>query len=218
MRSLDLAVVVLLAVSWAVVGWRAGRLPYVSSPHGLRRAATVVLAGVGLSLALAVALVGLVAAIGQWSRVQPTVVLALPLLLVPAGATVAFTVPRLLHVRRAARTFPQVLPPSLRQEAAHPLLAWPVQLTALGAGAGIFVTLVMSYPATAGLSFAVSTAVGLGGLMAWQRLRTRHARIGGTVVFPSPWARAARSAAVVVAIAVAAVLGPLAALAVAAPA
>jgi NADPH:quinone reductase-like Zn-dependent oxidoreductase len=82
----------------------------------------------------------------------------------------------------------------------------------------VFVAVVMSYPATAGLSFAVSAAVGLGGLAAWQRLRSRHARIGGTVVFPSPWARAARSAAVVVTVAIAAVLGPLAALAVAAPA
>jgi hypothetical protein len=218
MRSLDLVLVALLAASWAVAGWRANQLSYVSSPRGLRRSAAVVMAVVAVGLVLSLARVVVVAAIGQWSLVQPAVVLALPLLLVPAGATVAFAVPRLLHVRRAARTFPHVLPPSLRQEAAHPLLAWPVQLTALGAGAGVFVAVVMSYPATAGLSFAVSAAVGLGGLAAWQRLRSRHVRIGGTVVFPSPWARAARSAAVVVTVAIAAVLGPLAALAVAAPA
>ena len=218
MSSIDLAMVVLLAVGWAWTGRLAAQLPYVSSPRALRRAAAGVVAWVGLSLALSVTRIVMVALIGDWHRVQPAVVLAMPLLLVPAVATVTVTVRRLLHLWRAARTFPHVLAPSLRQEAAHPLLAWPVQLTALGAGAGVFVALVMSYPATAGLSFAVSAVVGLGGLVAWQLLRARHARIGGTVVFPSPWARAARSAAVVIGIAVAAVLGPLAALAVAAPA
>src|SRR5262245_28473370 len=129
MRYVDLALVGLIAASWAVAGWRADQLPYVASPYALRRAAPVVVGVVGAGLGLSLVRVVVVAAIGQWSLVQPAVVLALPLLLVPASATVAFALPRLLHLRRAARTFPHVLPPSLRQEAAHPLLAWPLQLT-----------------------------------------------------------------------------------------
>src|SRR4029434_1304141 len=114
--------------------------------------------------------------------VQEKVVLALPLLLVPALVALVVSVPRLARLRRTARVFPEVVPPSLRHEAAHPLVAWPVQATALGAAAGAVVLLLLGYPATAGSSFALASAAGLGALACWLRLRRRHERIGGQVV------------------------------------
>jgi FtsP/CotA-like multicopper oxidase with cupredoxin domain len=218
--SSDPAVVFSLLGIWAWAGVKATALPYANDAATLHRRAGLVLTLVGLGLALVAVRVALVMALGQsgWWFVQEKVVLALPLLLVPVAATVAWTGPRLLRLRRAARAFPEVVPPSLRQEAAHPLVAWPVQLTALGALAGAVVLFFVSYPATAGSSFAVSVAVGLAALLVWQRLRARHARLGGPVVFPSRWSRRARSAAVMSGVVAAAVVGPLAALAVAAPA
>jgi FtsP/CotA-like multicopper oxidase with cupredoxin domain len=218
--SSDPAVVFSLLGIWAWAGVKATALPYANDAGTLRRRAGLVLTLVVLGLALAAVRVALVVALGQsgWWFVQEKVVLALPLLLVPAAATVVWTGPRLLRLRRAARAFPEVVPPSLRQEAAHPLVAWPVQLTALGALAGAVVLFFVSYPATAGSSFAVSVAVGLAALVVWQRLRARHARFGGSVVFPSRWSRRARSAGVMSGVVAAAVVGPLAALAVAAPA
>jgi hypothetical protein len=111
-----------------------------------------------------------------------------------------------------------VVPPSLRQEAAHPMLAWPVQATALGAAASEFVLFFGAYPATAGSSFVVVTAVGLVAFAAWVRLRRRHELLGADVTFPSLRARLARSTSVVVGVAAFAVAGPLAVLAMVAPA
>jgi FtsP/CotA-like multicopper oxidase with cupredoxin domain len=218
--SSDPAVVFSLLGVWAWAGVKATALPYANDARTLRRRAGLVLTLVLIGLALAALRVALVVALGQsgWWFVQEKVVLALPLLLVPAAATVVWTGPRLLRLRRAARAFPEVVPPSLRQEAAHPLVAWPVQLTALGALAGAIVLFFVSYPATAGSSFAVSVAVGLAALVVWHRLRARHVRLGGSVVFPSRWSRRARSAGVMSGVVVAAVVCPLAALAVAAPA
>ncbi len=186
----------------------------------IRRRSTTTLTLVAIGLLLALARVGLVVALGQagWWFVQEKVVLALPLLLVPALATLVVSVPRLVRLRGAARVFPAVVPPSLRHEAAHPLVAWPVQATAIGAVAGEVVLFFVAYPATAGSSFAVATATGVGALACWLRLRRRHARLANQVVFPSRRARLARSTSVVVGVAALTVAGPLGALAVAAPA
>jgi FtsP/CotA-like multicopper oxidase with cupredoxin domain len=217
--STDPGVVFLLLGVWTWAGLKAAALPYAVHARGLRRRAGLVLTLTAAGLALVALRAALVVVLGQsgWWFVQEKVVLALPLLVVPAAATVVWTVPRLLRVRRAARAFPDVVPPSLRQEAGHPLMAWPVQLSALGALAGGIVLFFVSYPATAGSSFAVSVAVGLAALVGWQRLRARHTRLGGSVVFASRWSRRARSAGVMAGVVVAAVVGPLAALAIAAP-
>jgi FtsP/CotA-like multicopper oxidase with cupredoxin domain len=218
--SSDPAVVFLLLGVWTWAGLVAAGLPYAVDALALRRRAGLVVGLAGVGAALAALRVGLVAGLAGsgWWFVQEKVVLARPLLLVPLAATVVWALPRLLRVRRAARALPGVVSPALRQEAAHPLVAWPVQLTALGAGAGAVVLFFVSYPATPGSSFAVSVGLGLTALVVWQRLRARHARLAGAVVFPSRWSRRARAALVVNGVVLVAVLGPLAALAVAAPA
>jgi hypothetical protein len=217
--TLDPALVMALVLSWAWATARTARLPYAAGARDLRRRTTGLMVLIGACVALTLMRIGVVVALGDsgWWFVQEKVVLALPLLLVPAAAVLVLTVPRLVGLRRASRVFPGVLPPSLRQEAAHPVLAWPVQVTALGAVAGVVVLFFVSYPATAGSSFAVATGVGLGALACWQRQRSQHARLGGDVVFPSRRARLARASGVVTTVAGLAVVGPLAALAVAAP-
>jgi FtsP/CotA-like multicopper oxidase with cupredoxin domain len=218
--TLDPALVALLLIVWGWAGARAAGLPYGATAGVIRRRSATTLALITVGVLLALARVGLVIALGQagWWFVQEKVVLALPLLLVPAVATVIVSVPRLVRLRRAARVFPEVVAPSLRHEAAHPLVAWPVQATAIGAAAGEVVLFFVAYPATAGSSFAVATAAGLGALACWLRVRRRYQRFAGAVVFPSRRARLARSTSIVVAVAALTVAGPLAALAIAAPA
>ncbi|MCI0687896.1 MAG: multicopper oxidase domain-containing protein [Sporichthyaceae bacterium] len=217
---LDPALVVLVLIVWGWAGARAAGLPYGATAGVIRRRSEIALTLIAVGVLLALARVVLVIALGQagWWFVQEKVVLALPLLLVPALATVVSSAPRLLRLRRTARVFPAVVPPSLRHQAAHPLISWPIQATAIGAAAGMVVLFFIAYPATAGSSFAVATAAGLGTLACWQRVRRRHERFGGQVVFPSRLARLARSTSVVVGVAALTVTGPLAALAVAAPA
>ena len=216
----DATLVALLLIVWGWAGARSAGLPYGATAQVIRRRSTTTLTLVAIGLLLALARVALVVALGQaaWWFVQEKVVLALPLLLVPAVATLVVSVPRLVRLRRAARVFPAVVPPSLRHESAHPLVAWPVQTTAIGAVAGEVVVFFVGYPATAGSSFAVATATGVGALVCWLRLRRRHERFADQVIISSRRARLARSSSVVVAVAALTVAGPLAALAVAAPA
>jgi FtsP/CotA-like multicopper oxidase with cupredoxin domain len=219
MLQTDPGIVFLTLGVWVWAALRADGLPYAADSPTLRRRTTRLLVLIGVAVAMAGLRVAEVVLLGQggWWFVQEKVVLALPLLLVPLAATLVLTLPRIIGLRRAARVFPDVLPPSLRQEASHPLLGWPVQVTAIGALAGVVVLFFVAYPATAGSSFAVATSVGLGSVAAWLRLRARHGRLGGAVVFPSRRARLARASAVVTVVATLAVAGPLAALAVAAP-
>jgi hypothetical protein len=128
-------------------------------------------------------------------------------------------VPRLLAVRAAARAFNGVdaMPPSLRHEAAHPLVAWPVQLTAYAAAASEIVFFFVAYPATTGSSFAMVTGLGLAGVVTWRWLARRHARLAADVIVPRRRIRLIRGAAAVTRLGLAAVAMGLLALVVTAP-
>jgi hypothetical protein len=206
--------------SWVLAGLRAGSLPYAATPRQLYGRAGRVLALIGVGLVLIVVRVSLVGALAPagWF-VHEQVVLSLPLLLVAATATAVASVPRLLALRAAARAFNGVdgMPPSLRHEAAHPLVAWPLQLTAYVAAASEIVFFLVSYPATAGSSFAVVTGVGLAGVVTWRLLARRHARLAADVIVPRRRIRLIRSAAAVTGLGLAAVAIGLLALVLTAP-
>ena len=220
--TLDPAVIGLALIAWTWAGMRVGSLSQAASPRLLRRRVTRLLVLIGFGVAAIVARAGLTVALAGagWWFVQEKVVLGLPLVVVPAVAVLAVSVPRLLAVRRAADALREidVMAPSLRQQAAHPLLAWPIQVTAFGAAAAEVVFFVVAYPATPGSSFAVLTGVAIASVVSWQRLRRRHARLGDAVVVPSRAARLVRSTGILVALVTTAVVVPIGALAVAAPA
>jgi hypothetical protein len=201
----DQALVALQLMAWGWAGvWAAG-LPYGRDARAIRRRVTGTLAVVATAMLLTLSWATLPVRTGLW----------LPFLLMPALATMVFSVPRLIRLRSAAGVLPNVVAPSLRHEAGHPLVAWPVQATILGAAAGDVALFFMMYPA---IPLAVASVTGLAALAGWIRLHRRHARLAGDVVFPSRRGRLARSTSVVVAVAAFAVAGPLSALATAAPA
>lgn len=219
--QVDPAVLGLALVVWTWVGMRAASLAHAATPRELQRRTGRLLAGVGLGVVAIVARAAVVIALAGsgWWFVQEKVLLALPVVAVPAIGVLAVSVPRLGAVRRAARTLNGIdaMAPSLRQQAAHPLLVWPMQLTAFGAAAAEIVFFVVSYPATAGSAFAVLTGVGVAGAVAWHRLARRHRRLGDTVVVPSRQARLLRGTGMLAGLVACGFAIPIAALVVAAP-
>ena len=130
-----LASVSLVVWAWAAV--RAASLSYAPTPRRLARGAGVVLGlvafGVVLLFARATVLAGLAAEDWCWYGRRSSS--GLPLVGVPALAALALAVPRLVSLLRTAVAFSGIdaMPPSLRRDAAHPLVALPVELAAYGA-------------------------------------------------------------------------------------
>lgn len=219
---IDPAVVGVALILWTWAGLSAGSLWATRTPEHLRRRANrlLVLIGLGGLTVLARIVATLVLAGDGWWFVQDKVLLGLPVLALPAIAVLAVSVPRLVGVGRSARALAGigVVAPSVRQQAAHPLLVWPIQLAAFGAAAAEVAFFVVSYPVTAGSAFAVLVGVGVAGVVCWHRLVRRHARLGAEVVVASPAARLLRGAGMLTGLVAVAVAVPLAALAVAAPA
>jgi hypothetical protein len=182
---------VLASVSLPVWVWaalRAAALSYAPTPRRLARGAGVVLGlvalGVVLLFARATVLAGLAAE--DWLLVREKVVLGLPLVGVPAVAALALAVPRLVSLLRTAVTFSGIdaMPPSLRRDAAHPLVALPVELAAYGAVGAAAVFAFISHPATAGSSLGLVTGVAVAALVTWRMAHVRHARLATDVVLP----------------------------------
>jgi hypothetical protein len=177
-------------VVWAWAALRAAALSYAPTPRRLVRGAGEVLGLVGLGVALlfvrAIVLAGLAAE--DWLLVREKVVLGLPLVGVPAVAALAVAVPRLVSLLRTALTFSGIdaMPPSLRRDAAHPLVALPVELAAYGAVGAAAVFAFMSHPATAGSSLGLVTGVAVAALVTWRLAHVRHARLATDVVMPRP--------------------------------
>lgn len=218
----DPGVLFLTLIVWTWAGLRAGSLALAGTPRELQRRAGRLIVGIGLGVAAILTRAVLVAMLADagWWFVQEKVVLALPLVALPAIGVLAVSIRRLVAVRRAARTLNaiQTMAPSLRQQAAHPLLVWPIQVTAFGAGAAEIAFFVVSYPATAGSALAVLTGVGLAAVVSWHRLVRRHRRLGGAVVVPSHQARLRRGTGMLAGLVALGVAAPIAALVVATPA
>ncbi|MFI6323671.1 multicopper oxidase family protein [Nonomuraea sp. NPDC050556] len=123
-----LSLVVLLPWWWAAHA--AYRLPYRRRPHVGARVMLGVLALAALLLVGRAVLTGMLAGFG-WEVVADRVIVIAPVTVLPAALTAWWTVPRLW--RLSSRGLPDE---EARRAAADPRLAWPVQVTAVGAAIG----------------------------------------------------------------------------------
>ncbi|MEV1289757.1 hypothetical protein [Micromonospora sp. NPDC049679] len=132
--DINLAILLAMAAVWLTAGVIAEGLPGIRSARALQRrlAIVLVLVVIGLAAMTGAGLVALVTA----TPGPDQLVGALALPAVPASAVAFVTVRRLRRLRHGAAAFataPHVpAPPTLRAGAAHPMVALPVQLTALG--------------------------------------------------------------------------------------
>lgn len=126
--NLDLLSWLLLATGWLIAALLADSLPELGDPAQLRRRVTALLVLVVAGLA------GLIGMIGQ-SIAEPGRTTVLVLAAGPALAVALLAVPRLRRLRAGSAAFltaPSAPnPPGLRADAAHPLVALPVQVTAV---------------------------------------------------------------------------------------
>jgi hypothetical protein len=122
--DIDLALTIALSGAWLTAAVLADGLPERTTAKALRRQATTLVLVVGTAFVALTA----VAVHEQTLRAVASVTVA-------SIVVLAFAVPRLNRVRRGAGAFvsaPHVpLPPALRAAAAHPMIGFPVQVTAL---------------------------------------------------------------------------------------
>lgn len=179
--AVHLGAMLALAAVWLTAGVLADGLPDAPSARALRQrsGAVLALAAAGFAVLIALALIPA----PEWSPTTPGTVdprlLSLLLPLVPAVFAAGFTLRRVARIRTATSAFTSApgvpLPPALRAGAAHPLLAMPLQATAL---ATILAAAVSGTLATGWLDPAGSRAVGLiitGLALATVVLAIRHA-------------------------------------------
>jgi hypothetical protein len=179
--GIDTGVVILALAMWTWAGFRAARVSAAVTPRELAHRAGHVLVLIGLAVILVTAHVGLVAVLASAVIGQG----AIWLLLAASIATVAASVPRLVALRRTATAFSRVtaMPPVLRHGAAHPLIAWPVQVCAYAAGAGLVALALRTYPPGLSLAFAAVLTVAV--VVTWRRRAMSYARLGSAVIHPA---------------------------------
>ncbi|MEV0713426.1 hypothetical protein [Asanoa sp. NPDC050611] len=179
----DLALTAAIAAAALAAAGLVDLLPRATTAAQLRRrAARLQLLVVGLLVVLAA--IGL-AGLAGYDDLMPAV---LPLW-VPALAVAAVSARRLGRVRRGAAAFATAphtpAPPGLRAAAAHPLLALPIQVTALAGVAAVLAAaglVALTVPAVLGV---VLTAAGLMVTGIGVRDALRHSRLAeGAVAQP----------------------------------
>jgi hypothetical protein len=167
--NIDLALTIALAVLWSGAGVLADRLPRAHDARALRRRAGGLVFAVGAGVAAIVAV-----------AFQDRAVRGLAPLAAAAAIVVVAVVPRLNRVRRGARAFESAphapMPPALRASAAHPMVALPVQLTAI-----VALVSVTGVASVAVLGIAL-TAAGLIAAAIGVRHGLRHNRLAEAAV------------------------------------
>ncbi len=167
--NIDLALTIALAVLWSGAGVLADSLPRARDARALRRRAG------GLALAVGAGVAAIVAVAFQDQTVRGLAPLA-----AAAAIVVVAVVPRLNRVRRGARAFESAphapMPPALRAAAAHPMVALPVQLTAI-----VALVSVSGVASVAVLGIAL-TAAGLIAAAIGVRHGLRHSRLAEAAV------------------------------------
>jgi hypothetical protein len=179
--GIDTGVVIMALALWTWAGLRAAGVSTAVTPRELAHRAGHVLILIGLAIILVTAHAGLVAILASAVTGQG----AIWLLLAASIAAVAASVPRLIAVRRTAAAFTRVtaMPPVLRHGAAHPLIAWPAQVCAYAAGAGLVALALRTYPP--GFSLAVAAVLTVAVVVTWRRRATSYARLGSAVIRPA---------------------------------
>jgi len=176
----ELALTAAIAIAALAAAALVDLLPRATSAAVLRRRAARLQLLVGGLLAV-LAAVGLAGLAGYDDLVPAVVPLA-----VPAVAVGLVSLRRLSRVRRGAAAFataPQTpAPPGLRAAAAHPLLALPIQVTALASVAAVLAAagvVALTVPAVLGV---VLTAAGLAAAGIGVRDALRHSRLAESAV------------------------------------
>ncbi|MDP9798452.1 hypothetical protein J2S43_006964 [Catenuloplanes nepalensis] len=191
-EAVHLGAMLALAAVWLTAGVLADGLPDAPSARALRQRSGSVLALVTGGLAVLVALALIPAP--EWSPATPGTIdprlLSLLLPLVPAVFAAGFTLRRVARIRTATSAFTSApgvpLPPALRAGAAHPLLAIPLQATALAAALSATVsgTLATGWldPAGSGAIGVIVTGLALATLALAIRHALRHSRLAETAI------------------------------------
>ena len=180
----DLILAGALTTVWLAAGLLVETLPTARTARELRRRAGVLCLLVGAGAAVFVA-VPVVTGLVPGTSSAPVAAL-LPA--VPAAIVLTVTRRRLRQIRRGAGAFATAplapLPPGLRAAAAHPLVAVPLQITALAALAGLPVAAgVVAVPDSAAAGIAI-TVVGLAVIATAVRAGVRHSRLSVPAVVP----------------------------------
>ena len=173
----DLILIGALAAVWLGAGLLADGLPLAGTASDLGRRATLLSRLVGAGVAAFVAVFIITALFGGDSG-------AALLPAVPALVVLIVSRRRLAQLRRAAAAFATAplapLPPALRAAAAHPLIAVPLQVTALAA----VVALAIAGVPGAGLAEIATVVVGVAVVAMGLRHAARHSRLSGLAVAP----------------------------------
>ncbi|MEU6412474.1 multicopper oxidase family protein [Microbispora sp. NPDC046933] len=159
--ALDQILFVLVAAAWAAtagVAWAGLRQPAAAGRRTRLIAAALCAAAIVVTALRVAVTLGLARA--GWWFVAEKVTLALPLVVAPALASAAVSLPRLLRVPSVSGA----PAPSPR------LVAFPLMTTAYGAVAGIACGVVISYPVTAGGAAAVLALFAAACVVSWRLL------------------------------------------------
>ncbi len=174
--STEVAVALLLLVTWWIAGYLVGRLAFRRTGGRLRFTAWSGLVVLGLAGSLVVARVATTQQLWSfgWLFAQDRVTLALPLLLLPAGAVVLFSVPRLWRLARSPVEDRRAkVDAAGRSAASDPLLVVPVQATAIGATLGAYLAFFPPGPPSTGMGLALWTPLIVATAALWVRQRRR---------------------------------------------
>lgn len=178
----ELVVVAALSAVWLTAAGLAEGLPDAATAHLLRRrvGALLLLVGTGTALLFAVPVL---ATVLPGASTAP---LAATLPAVPAVLVWTVTLHRLRWLRRGATAFASApdtpAPPALRAAAAHPLLATPLQVTALAAVGGVPIAAGLVTPAPGSLAGVAVTFVALAVGAIGVRHALRHSRLAESAV------------------------------------
>jgi hypothetical protein len=168
----------LLLVAWGITGYRAGRLAKRPTQTKLRRGVRSLLALLGLDLLVLLVQVVMVALTWAhgWVFAENRVALALPPILAAAAAVVAWSLPRLRRLARAAPADPRApAQASDRSRASDPWLVVPVKAAAVGALLDFWVVFVARPAPPYLLDAVIAWAVLISAVaLLWWRQRGRH--------------------------------------------
>ena len=205
--GIDMLTALLLPVAWGLAGYLAGRLAFRRTRGRLLVGARITLAILGLPLPLVAAKLVTIQQFWSygWLFARDRVIASLPLIVVPAAATLVWSAPRLWRIARGTATERRAkVDASEREAASAPALAVPIQSTALGATLGAYATLFPSGPDELRPSLVLAAIFAAGTIALWVRQQRRclsmsqlEASLGGGLGM-----RLARTSAVVLALGV----------------
>jgi len=205
--GIDILIALLLPVAWGLAGYLAGRLAFRRTRGRLLVGAWITFAVLGLALLLVVAKLATIQQFWSygWLFARDRVIVSLPLVILPAAATLLWSIPRLWRIVRGSITERRAkVDAAVREAASAPGLVVPIQATALGSTLGAYGTFFPSGPEVLrlGLVLAAIFAAGTAALWARQRRRWRSMSQPGTSMGRGLAMRFVRASAVVLAVGV----------------